>query len=123
MAGLQRLEERNSEHQENRNKNPEASVYTVPNMTQEDGLLYYKERLYAQAASVHTILKSEHDSKVAGHFGQDKTIELIRRNFWWPGMNETIKEYVKSCQHCQEDKARRHKRYGLLLPTETPYKP
>ena len=38
-------------------------------------------------------------------------------------MNETIKEYVESCQHCQDDKARRHKRYGLLLPTETPYKP
>ena len=38
-------------------------------------------------------------------------------------MDKTIKEYVESCQHCQEDKARRHKRYGLLSPTETPYKP
>jgi hypothetical protein len=30
------------------------------------------------------ILESEHDTKVAGNMGQDKTIELIRRNFWWP---------------------------------------
>ena len=38
-------------------------------------------------------------------------------------MNKTIKEYIECCQHCQGDKARRHKCYGLLLPTETPYKP
>ena len=38
-------------------------------------------------------------------------------------MDKAIKEYVESCQHCQEDKARGHKCYGLLSPTETPYKP
>ena len=31
---------------------------------------------------VQQILESEHDIKAAGHMGQDKTIELIRRNFW-----------------------------------------
>lgn len=36
------------------------------------------------------ILWSEHDSKVMGHFGQDKTLELVCRNFWWPGMKAEI---------------------------------
>ena len=37
---------------------------------------------------IQAILESEHDTKVAGHMGQDKTIELIWQNFCWPKMNE-----------------------------------
>ena len=70
-----------------------------------------------------TILESEHDSKVVGHFGQVKTIELVRRNFWWPGMDTDITEYVQACPDCQRDKCRCHRRYGLLSPLELPYAP
>jgi len=34
--------------------------------------------------------------------GQDKTIELIRRNFWWPKMDEQIIDFVRSCAQCQK---------------------
>jgi hypothetical protein len=34
------------------------------------------------------ITESEYDRKVAGHFGQKKTLELISRNFYWPKMEE-----------------------------------
>jgi len=47
-----------------------------------DELLYRKSMLWVPGELVQGILKSEHDTKVAGHMGQDKTIELIRRNFW-----------------------------------------
>ena len=40
---------------------------------------------------VTEVLESEHDSKVAGHFGQDKMIELICRNFWWPKLDAIAK--------------------------------
>ena len=53
-----------------------------------DELLYRKSLLWVPEELVQEILESEHDTKVAGHMGQDKTIELIRRNFWWPKMNE-----------------------------------
>ena len=72
---------------------------------------------------IPTILESEHDSKVAGHFGQEKTIELVRRNFWWPGMDTDITEYIQACPDCQRDKSRRHRRYGLLSPLELPHAP
>ena len=72
---------------------------------------------------IPTILESEHNSKVAGHFGQEKTIELVRRNFWWPGMDTDITEYIQACPDCQRDKSRRHRRYGLLSPLELPYIP
>jgi len=72
---------------------------------------------------IRQILESEHDTKVAGHMGQDKTIELIRRNFWWPRMNEQITDFVRSCLQCQKNKAARHQPYGLLTPMELPYAP
>jgi len=68
-------------------------------------------------------MESEHDTKVAGHMGQDKTIELIRRNFWWPKTNERIINFVKSCPKCQQNKASRHQPYGLFSPLELPYAP
>jgi transposase InsO family protein len=55
--------------------------------------------------------------------GEDKTKELIRRNFWWPKINEEIIRYVQSCPECQRNKAVRHKAYGLLQPLEPAYAP
>jgi len=54
---------------------------------------------------------------------QDKTIELIQRNFWWPKMNERIIDFVRSCPECQQNKASRHQPYGLSLLLEVPYAP
>jgi len=49
----------------------------------EDGILYYKCRLFIPSKEELSteIVKGCHDSKVAGHFGQEKTIELVTRNF------------------------------------------
>jgi hypothetical protein len=69
------------------------------------------------------ILYTEHNSPVAGYFGQDKMIELIQQNFWWPKMDQEIIEYIRSCLECQKDKATCHKPYGLLSPLELPYAP
>jgi hypothetical protein len=55
--------------------------------------------------------------------GQDKTIELIRRNFWWPKMEGRIIDFVRSCTECQRNKTTRHQPYGLLHPLELPYAP
>jgi len=69
------------------------------------------------------ILESEHDTKIAGHMGQDKTIELIRWNIWWPKMNERIINFVGSCPKCQKNKTAQHQPYRLSSPLELPYAP
>ena len=91
----------------------------------QEGCVYRKERLWVPGGKGmrQGILESEHDTKVAGHMGQDKTIELIRRNFWWPKMDEHIIDFVRSCPECQKNKAARHQPYGLLNPLELPYAP
>jgi len=92
-------------------------------MEYKDDLLYQGNLLWIPKGLVQHILESEHDTKVAGHMGQDKTIELIRRNFWWPKMNEQIIDFVRSCPECQKNKASRHQPYGLSSPLELPYTP
>jgi hypothetical protein len=53
----------------------------------QDGLLYRKGLLWVAENARNAILYTEHNSPVVGHFGQDKTIEPIRWNFWWPKMD------------------------------------
>jgi len=89
----------------------------------QDDFLYRQEKLWIPAGTVQRVMESEHDTKVAGHMGQDKTIELIRRNFWWPKMNERIIDFVRSCPECQKNKVARHQPYGLSSPLELPYAP
>jgi len=50
----------------------------------KDGLLYYKNRLYIpeNEALQTEIARGCHDLLVAGHFGQEKTVEIVRRDFY-----------------------------------------
>ena len=95
----------------------------VEELENENGVLYRKNLLWVPKGLLQRILESEHNTKVAGHMGQDKTIELIRRNFWWPKMNERITDFVRSCPECQQNKASRQQPYGLSSPLELPYVP
>ena len=95
----------------------------VKELSCENNLLYRRNLLCVPTRLVQKVMESEHDTKVAGHMGQDKTIELIRRNFWWPRMNERIIDFVRSCPECQQNKVARHQPYGLSSPLELPYTP
>jgi len=50
---------------------------------EKDGLLYYKNGLYIpdDEALQTELAQGCHDSIVAGHFGQEKTIERVARDF------------------------------------------
>ena len=68
----------------------------------------------------HKILKELHDSEAAGHLGYQKTVKAVNRGFWWHGITEDIKDYVFSCQKCQEMKSLRQAPSGLLQPLPIP---
>ena len=42
----------------------------------------------------HDVVREHHDSTIAGHPGRWKTLELVSRNYWWPGMTRYIADYV-----------------------------
>lgn len=42
------------------------------------------------------VLHSLHDNH--GHQGVERTIDLVRRRYYWPGMNDTIEKYCRACE-------------------------
>ncbi len=96
-----------------------------PRFQFQDGLLYYQGLLYVPKGPCRLqVLQSQHDSPSARHFGYNKTMELISRDFWWSQMWKTMKDYVTTCDTCSRSKIPRHQPYGLLqlLPIlETPW--
>lgn len=66
------------------------------------------------------ILKEHHDNPVSGHIGATKTIELVKRNYYWPNMYNEIKEYVVTCLPCQQNKPSQQVPMGLLQPIPNP---
>jgi hypothetical protein len=67
------------------------------------------------------ISKIEYDSKVVSHMRQDKTMEIIKGNYFWPGMHKYIEDIICSYESYQCSKAPKHTCYGLLCPLELAY--
>ena len=43
------------------------------------------------------IIRLHHDVPAAGHGGRWKTVELVMRNYWWPGVMRDVGIYVEGC--------------------------
>jgi hypothetical protein len=91
----------------------------------EHGLLLHRRKVYIPKDMNLRLelLKLHHDTLLAGHPGRWKTLELISRNYWWPGMSIDVKKYVMGCDTCQRNKNSKHVPYGLLQPLEVPSSP
>ena len=50
------------------------------------------------------ILHLFHSSPVAGHFGQERTMDIIRRSMDWPGLHVDVRKLCVSCPFCQKVK-------------------
>jgi hypothetical protein len=69
------------------------------------------------------IMHECHDAPTGGHLGKEKTIEQVKRRFYWPGMDATIQRYVTSCDACQRNKPSQQSPMGLLKPLPIPDRP
>ncbi|KAF8755214.1 hypothetical protein RHS01_05561 [Rhizoctonia solani] len=65
----------------------------------EEDLLWYQGKLVIPDAEnlKERLLREFHDSPLAGHPGQQRTLELLSHNYWWPGMKSSAKEWVECC--------------------------
>ncbi|SPC65346.1 uncharacterized protein UHOD_11060 [Ustilago sp. UG-2017b] len=69
------------------------------------------------------IVQDRHNSPSVGHPGRRKTLSLVRRSFFWPGMSKFVHTFVGSCETCRHIKAVRHKPYGHLKSLPVPPHP
>ena len=93
--------------------------------TSDEGLLLLNDRIYVPDVPDLrlSVLKYKHDHPLSGHFGQNKTLELIHREYVWPKMRDFIKDYCNSCTVCKWSKPNRHKPYRLLKQLPIPSRP
>jgi len=75
------------------------------------------EELRAEVIQLH------HNVPAVGHGGQWKTVELVMRNYWWPGVIRDVGRYVEGCDLCQRMKNRTEKPVGKLKLSEVSEKP
>ena len=55
-----------------------------------------------------------------GYPEQQRMLELLKRNYWWPGLKENVKRYVQGCFKCQQNKVQHQRKAGELHPLEIP---
>jgi len=69
------------------------------------------------------IIRLHHDTPIGGHREQWKMVELVTRNFWWPGVTKEMKRYVKGYDAYQRNKNRTEQPAGKLMPNSIPEEP
>lgn len=91
----------------------------------ENGLLLFRGKVYVpnDPSLRKELVKRHHDAPAAGHPGRSKTLELLSRNYWWPGMTKFVHEYVDTCDVCQRTKVFPAKPHGPLQPIDAPGSP
>ena len=63
-----------------------------------DGFLFNGNNLCIPSCSLRlSILDELHGGKLGGHFGEAKTLALVKANFFWPKLEKDIARFVKKC--------------------------
>ena len=91
------------------------------NYKEVDKVLYHQKLPFVPKAIQTELISQHYEDLLAGHFGIDKTRELIGRKYYWPSLRRDVKSYVWGCDICLTSKAVKHKPYGDLqsLPIPT----
>lgn len=91
----------------------------------EKGILFRvidKRKLYVLPKhSRKYVLVRAHDN--AGHFGMEKTLEIIRRTYWFPKMREYVKYHLQACLECIFNKNAAGKKEGICRPIRPERRP
>jgi transposase InsO family protein len=68
-------------------------------------------------------LRTHHEAAAAGHPGRSKTLELLKRSYYWPRMQADTDRFVRNCHTCQRSRTARHAPFGVLRPLPIPDRP
>jgi hypothetical protein len=105
-----------------RNGTRRSKKISLSECEERDGRLFFRDRLVIPKHDelIIKILRVAHDSPAGGHPGRGKTLDIIQREYYWPGMFDSIRRYVNCCHTCHRSKASREKYHGLLKSLPVP---
>ncbi|KAJ8651966.1 hypothetical protein O0I10_012456 [Lichtheimia ornata] len=91
---------------------PNTTTASKKTITSQSRLYFVKgEQLYRRGPQtrlvvtkdqVNSIIWSEHQHPLAGHYKFKNTLDRIRRRYYWPRMGNDIKQYIQQCDRCQK---------------------
>jgi len=92
---------------------------------EEQGLILFRGKVYVPRDEElrKEITRLHHNTSISGHPGCWKMLELVMRNYWWPGMSKYVLNYVDGCDVCQRGKAFPEMPAGKLVPNPIPNVP
>lgn len=84
---------------------PFSSVFNSLSLDQESGLLMFKADKRPRVWVVPRQLRRDlifcvHDPPLGGHQRPEETYKKLRLLGWWPGMQEHVRDYCRSCLFC-----------------------
>ena len=84
--------------------------------------LFFKGRKWVpESEPLRTqLIQRIHDSLLTSHPGREVTAALMSRSYFWPGMLLDIRPFVRDCDVCGRNKARRDRKQGFLKPLLIP---
>ena len=82
----------------------------------EKGLIVYKNRLYIpNVPKIKLLILNElHKTPCSGHPRYQKSITMLRKDYFWPNMKNELAEYIAKCFECQQVKTEHLHPSGLL---------
>ncbi|QRW20680.1 hypothetical protein RhiXN_05669 [Rhizoctonia solani] len=109
---------------QNKSKAPPSIKRAFKDHKMEAGLLFYQGQIVVpDVGTLRTdLLWIFHDSPLAGHPGRQRTLELVSRTYYWPGIRANTYWHVDSCKICQQI---RKPKYASIppQPLELPSRP
>lgn len=85
--------------------------------------MYYDDRLCIPNSSLRLQLLYEiHGGGLSGHFGKDKTLQLMETRYYWLSLKREVGKHVERCPICQVHKGVAQNT-GLYQPLPVPEEP
>jgi hypothetical protein len=109
------VSEDDSDTQRALSKYDAAAQQISKNWRLNDDFLCFKNAWYVSANFMRRLLlKQNHDDSHARHFNVKKTLELLKRKYYWFAMSQNVKKYVNAYFSCHRIKTIRHKFFEQL---------
>jgi hypothetical protein len=86
-------------------------------LSSSGALLFRDRRWVPDSSELRTkLIQAVHDSVLSGHPGREATMAILMRQFFWPGMAQAVRQFVRNCDSCGRNKVWRDRRQGFLKP-------
>jgi hypothetical protein len=79
-----------------------------------EGTILFEEQVYIPKTIRNQVVQARYGAMPYSHPGIGKTIELVSRTFYFPGIRKIVEKVINSYNTCRQDKAARYIPYSKL---------